>query len=436
MQSQILLAGDIHLGRSPAHLPRDIDRHGISPIELTPAESWLRLVRFAIEQGIAAVVLTGDVVEEDEDRSEAFGHLQNGVAELIKNGIEVYSVVGDHDVETLERVTKLIPDFRLVGQGGKWEWVTLSHCSEPIMNILGWSFPREGTPQSPLEQDLPLPPDEKLPRFGILHDLDTPDRFYAPASRRRLEGIELDGWFIGHQHKPQLESDSSIGYLGSLVGLDPSETGLHGPWVLEIDGRRQFSIRQVSLGPLRWEEMPVAVETFSGEREVQDILKDSMAALHKRLSPQLEGVKAVGCRIELVGPRELHRRVAQQLNPSELEDLKPRFDDILYFVEGIIDHSRLSLNLNSVAQANDPPGLLARQLLALENQDKGAEGLIEEARHRLEKEAASSAWSQLEGLQFTDDQIREFLLQAGLSALEELLGQIQPADREDRRSWS
>jgi len=437
MQSQVLFAGDIHLGSRPVHLPRDIDQHGISPVELTPAEGWLSLVRFAVEQGIAAVVLTGDVVEADHHHLEAFGHLQSGVLELVQNGIEVYSVVGGHDVEALEKVTQLIPAFHLVGQGGKWEWVTLSHQSEPIMNILGWSFPKQGITQSPLEQDLPLPPDEKLPRFGILHDLDTPDCGYAPASRRRLEDIELDGWFIGHQHKPsQLGSDSLIGYLGPLVGLDPSETGLHGPWVLEIDDRGQFSIKQISLGPLRWEELPVAVDKLSGKGDLKDILRDSMASLHRRLLPQLEGVKAVGCRIKLVGPRELHRDVAQRLKPLDLEDLKPRFDEILYFVEGIIDDSWLSLDLKRIAQAGDPPGLLARQLLALENQEEDARQLIREARHRLEKEAASSAWSQLEGIQLTEDQVRELLLQAGFPALKELLEQIEPRNREDVRSWS
>ena len=437
MQSQVLLAGDIHLGRRPAHLPGDIDQHGVLPVELTPAEGWLRLVRFAVDRGIAAVVLTGDIVEADNHRLEAFRHLQSGVQELVENGIEVYSVVGDQDGEALEKVTQLIPAFHLVGQGGRWEWVTLSHQSEPIMNILGWSFPKQGITQSPLEQDLPLPPDEKLPRFGILHDLDTSDSSYTPTSRRRLEDIELDGWFIGHEHQPSpFGSDSSIGYLGSLVGLDPSETGLHGPWVLEIDDRGQFSIKQISLGPLRWEELPVAVEKLSGEEDIEDALRDSMASLHKRLLPQLEGVKAVGCRIKLVGPGELHRDVAHRLNPSELVGLKPRFDEILYFVEGIIEHSRPSLDLKRIAQANDPPGLLARQLLALENQEEEARQLVREARHRLEKEAASSAWSQLEGIQLAEDQIRELLLKAGLSALEELLGQIETRNREDIRSWS
>ena len=224
--------------------------------------------------------------------------------------------------------------------------------------------------------------------------------------------------------------------LGSLVGLDPSETGLHGPWVLEIDGLGRFSIKQISLGPLRWEELPVAVDKLSGKGDLKDILRDSMASLHNRLLSQLAGVKAVGCRIKLVGPREHHQDVAQRLNPSDLEDLKPRFDEVLYFVEGIIDSSPPSLDLKRIAQASDPPGLLARHLLALENQEEEARQLTQEARHRLEKEAASSAWSELERIQLTEDQIRDLLLQAGLSALKELLGQIEPGNREDIRSWS
>jgi hypothetical protein len=70
------------------------------------------------------------------------------------------------------------------------------------------------------------------------------------------------------------------------------------------------------------------------------------------------------------------------------------------------------------------------------NQEEDARDLIREARHRLKKEAASSAWSQLEEIQFTEDQVRELLLQAGFHALKELLGQIEPGNREDVRSWS
>ena len=178
------------------------------------------------------------------------------------------------------------------------------------------------------------------------------------------------------------------------------------------------------------------MDKLSGKGDLKDILRDSMASLHKRLLPQLEGVKAGGCRIKLVGPRELHRDAAQRLNPLDLEDLKPRFDEILYFVEGIIDDSHLSLDLKRIAQASDPPGLLARQLLALVNQEEDARQLIREARHRLKKEAISSAWSQLEGIQLTEDRVRELLLQAGSSALKELLEQIEPRNREDVRSWS
>jgi len=70
------------------------------------------------------------------------------------------------------------------------------------------------------------------------------------------------------------------------------------------------------------------------------------------------------------------------------------------------------------------------------NEEEDARDLIREARHRLKKEAAWSTWSQLEEIQFTEDQVRELLLQAGLPALKELLGQIEPGNREDVRSWS
>src|SRR5690606_9199764 len=97
---KLLCAADLHLGRQPSRLPDDLG--GLAE-HLTPAESWRRLVRLAIDEGVAAVLLAGDVVEDAYDFFEAYSDLRRGAEELADAGIALLTVAGNHDVEVLPR---------------------------------------------------------------------------------------------------------------------------------------------------------------------------------------------------------------------------------------------------------------------------------------------------------------------------------------------
>jgi len=83
MKSRILCIGDIHLGSRTSRLPANIGEYGIDPSELTPAATWRAAVRWAVAHDIEAMLLSGDVIENDRDRFEAYGHLKWGVEELL-----------------------------------------------------------------------------------------------------------------------------------------------------------------------------------------------------------------------------------------------------------------------------------------------------------------------------------------------------------------
>ena len=216
----LLFVGDIHLGRTPHRLGVD----GMDPNELDPSEAWSRVVRYAVDRKVQAVVLAGDVVDHDEDRFEAFGHLSRGTATLVEHGIRVLGVAGNHDHVALPRLADRIPDFTLLGRDCTWQRVELEG-----VDLIGWSFNSRHHAGDPLESPgLQTALDARRSDalcLGVLHgDLDQSQSRYAPVRTEDLAQHPVSGWFLGHIHQPHdLTQARPIGYLGSLVGLDRSE---------------------------------------------------------------------------------------------------------------------------------------------------------------------------------------------------------------------
>lgn len=428
MTATLLFVGDIHLGRRPGGLPEDLGE-GLTASSLTPAAAWRATVDLALRERVDAVVLAGDVVEADNARFEAFGPLEDGVRRLVEGGIGVWAVAGNHDVEALPRLAGMIPGFRLLGRGGRWELAPVARDGETLLHLLGWSFPARRHPSSPLGHEaLPQSPGDGRPLIGVLHcDLDGSGSSYAPVGRAELERAAVDAWFLGHVHKPSdLGGVRPLGYLGSLVGLDPTETGPHGPWLARVTAGGGLSLEQVPLAPLRWEAVELDLCGLSGAEELPEAMIESLRAVHQRLGPEEGEAQAVGCRVLLTGSTTFHAALRAMLDRDEIERRGFDQDGVFYFVQKIIDRSTPALDLERIAAGDDPPALLARRLLDLRG---GAEApLLRQARRDLGRVAGESWWRHLGPTDLDDERVRDLLLGAGLRALEGLLRQVPPPE--------
>ena len=426
MPARILFVGDIHLGRRPGRLPENLGEFDVAVAELTPVAAWRRVVRYAVEAEVDAVVLAGDVVEADNARFEAYGQLQDGVRRLLDGGIAVYAVSGNHDVDALPRMAEAIDGFRLLGRGGRWEVVTIRRDDRPIARLAGWSFPVAQQTTSPLGAGDFVAKDADLPLLGVLHcDLLSPDSSYAPVSRVDLERTAMDGWFLGHVHKPDvLERGRPIGYLGALVGLDPSETGPHGPWLVRVGGNEPIEVEQLPLAPLRWETVELDAARVGAADELDRAIHRTIEEFHGGVAATLGEARAVGCRVRLTGMSALHRELRRRTDAADLESLRFNCDGVLYFVDKVTDESRPEIDLESLAGEDHPPGLLARKLLALEKGGEQATTLLQQARRELMRVSDDRIWAQLDPVELDDRMLHRLLLDSGTRALEELLEQV------------
>lgn len=426
MEAKLLCVGDMHLGRRPSHIPSDL---GLDTATLTPAAAWRRVIELALRERVDAVLLAGDVVESANRYFEAFSVLASGIRELGAAGIQVVAVAGNHDVEVLPRLADEIEGFHLLGRGGRWEAHDIVRAGRTLARVVGWSFPERVVERSPFES-FELPLDRELPLIGLLHcDLDTTPSRYAPVALRDLERQPIDIWLLGHVHKPSLVAgERPIGYLGSLQGLDPSERGARGPWMLHVGGSARLAIEHIPLAPLRWEEIDVSVDDLDAPDDVHSRIVRAISERHAIERGKSFNAVAVGCRVRLVGRTRHSVALRRFCALDQAEALRQIHDGATYFVDRVTNVTEPMLDLAALAEHGDPPGLLARRLLALQREplDSDAKVLTHTATSPLQRVAEQAVWQSLGTLDLGEAAVRARLIRVGTRALEDLLAQSEP----------
>ncbi|MDQ7008057.1 MAG: DNA repair exonuclease [Acidobacteriota bacterium] len=424
MTGELLCVGDIHLGRRPARLPAAL---GLDPETLTPVSAWGQVVELALERGSAAVLLAGDVVESENAWFEAYGPLERGVRRLVEAGIEVCAVAGNHDAVALPRLARALDGFRLLGEGGRWEVHVLESPEVAGLRVAGWSFPGRSYDRDPLE-GFPALDEREGPVVGLLHcDLDASAGDYAPVRRSRLEALPVDAWLLGHLHGPSLgPGPRPVGYLGSLVGLDPSETGEHGVWSLERDPAGGFRAAMIPLAPLRWEHRTLDAAGLGGAGEELDeavlgLMRES-AAQAAAASPAL---RALGCRIDLVGRSAAWRKLAERVAGSRWEELLFEHQGVSVFIDRVACRVDPDIDLEALAAESNPLGLLARELLEVRNGGPAWPSLRQELEEEFRRALHGAGLNRWVAGRMDEEDLRRALREAGGQALGALFDQKQ-----------
>ncbi|MCP4003059.1 MAG: DNA repair exonuclease [bacterium] len=443
---KLLAIGDVHLGTRPSSLPEGLSDLGVDPRALTPEAALLAAVDSAVEERVDAVLFAGDVVEDTNARFEALRPLEQAVRRLLAANIPVLGVVGNHDVEALPRLAGMIEGLELLGERGRWQSRVIDKDGRPALEVLGWSFPEKHVRSSPVADLLrkPMAPVHPgIPRIGLLHgDLDASGGSYAPFTRRELADAGLDAWLLGHIHKPSLSGAAGTGergpcgYLGSLVGLDPGETGQRGPWLVRVTKAGQIETRQLANAPLRWEHLDVRVAQDEEAEDVGDRLLEEAERFARQIQTRGIAPQALGLRLRLVGATRNYDALRNFAKGGRWKGGTRRAGETLVFIDKVLDGLDLALDLEELARGDDPPALLARKLLILEQPGEPRRELLEAARSKLQDLAREPRWSVLDEQRdsadpLCEDALASLLKKSGTAVLSELLAQRVP-DAETR----
>ena len=422
--ARLLCTGDLHVGRFPSYVPPD-DR------SLSVEATWSRTVDRAIHEAVDAVVLTGDVADEDNKLFEAFGPLKDGVERLAAAGIRTFAVAGNHDYDALHRLADLLSPsaFTLLGPRGTWTTATLERDGTPLLRLVGWSFPDRHVHASPLGALPDLAAD--LPTVGVLHaDLDQPDSPYAPVRSADLAAAPVAAWLLGHIHRPSLSTGEgpAVLYPGSLQPLDPGERGAHGPWLVTVDAGGAVTANHFPIASVRYDAVVVdlteAADRQAAEAAIIEAATRHLATAHEEQPTAYHYVLDV----QLAGRTPLHGDLVGLAD--ELEGREIPEGQTTGFVRRVTVATRPAYELGDVARRNDPAGAVAQLILDVEAD--GAGDLVAEATRTLDAVDRAAAFTPLrrhgQPRPTPQAEARALLVKQGLRLLDELLQQRDAHD--------
>lgn len=368
MPLKILATADLHLGKKSSAVPTDAE-------ESSTRHTWKRMVEWAIGHDVDVVVMAGDLIDQDNRYFEAIGPLQDGFDRLSQKGIAVYLVAGNHDFSVLAEIirNKEYENIHLLGANGSWEKKT--HRGEQgTVQFAGWSFPNKYVREDPLASFDRLELDPNMPTIGILHsEADNPDSKYGPVDRGNLRSAGPDAWILGHIHKPTpLDKEAPIetpfiAYPGTPHALNSGEPGVHGPLVLEIDGKEKIRVNRVPLSPVRYESIEATVQPSDDEATLRDSLTTALREKAHELLTELEGVSFLVFDIELTGNNPAASKMdhwAQQAVEKYSQELET---GTTVLIRKVVNHVEPAVeDMEELARNTSPAGKLAKTILAIE----------------------------------------------------------------------
>lgn len=244
-------AGDLHLGNP------------FGGLSITP--SWLkeklqtatqiavhRLVDDAIVAAVDFVVLVGDSFNTTTPDARAQLDLINELQRLADAKIKVYIIFGNHDfVNDWQRLPAFPENVTLFpAEVTTYHLQTTTH---ETVAISGFSYTQRHISSDYVNQ-FPVKDTAADWHIGLYHGAlgEVGVGNYAPFNLQALQQKHYDYWALGHIHvRETLQEQPFIGYSGSIQGLDKTETGSKGYYMVESQDH-QLVPTFTPVAPITW----------------------------------------------------------------------------------------------------------------------------------------------------------------------------------------
>jgi DNA repair exonuclease SbcCD nuclease subunit len=286
-------ASDLHIDSPLVGLDR-YDGAPAPEIRAASRRAFENLVRLAIDERVAFVVLAGDVFDGDWRDYNTGVFLNRELARLERSGIRVYLVQGNHDAEgQMTRELRLPPNSHVFSHDAPETVLFAEHK----VALHGQSFAEQKVTKN-LALDYPKATPGAF-NVGVLHTaLEGREGHqpYAPCSREDLEAKGYDYWALGHVHRREEVSRRPwIVFPGNLQGRHARETGAKGCTLVTVTDGAVVSARHVPLDVVRWVSIAHDVTGLRPEEIV-----DSLARL-VRAEVAVAGDRLVAARVRAYG---------------------------------------------------------------------------------------------------------------------------------------
>jgi len=356
---RLLHLSDLHLDTPFEGIRQDAPERVHTLLTSAPYEAMERAARRAVEEGVHAVVIAGDIYDRERHSYYAQLRFRDMLRVLDEAGIPVFVAHGNHDPLGTWKVRTALPDNTHIFPGEVTSFLVEPPDAPPV-RFVGISFTRPDEREN-LALQFPQAQPEDPMTVGVLHtQVDAhPDHApYAPCSLDDLLSRQYTYWALGHIHEPQIlaEGSSTVVYAGTPQGRHPRELGPHGGYFVTLIEGGQVDVRFEAFDRIRWSSAHVRVddvESLDGlENKLQMLLDDVRAASEQR---------PVLLRVYLEGRTELYQDL---MHTQALQDLRTRLwegevhRDPFVWIESFVPHLRPPVPLEDLRQREDLVGYL------------------------------------------------------------------------------
>jgi DNA repair exonuclease SbcCD nuclease subunit len=274
MRFTFLHAADLHLG-SPLTGLSTRDERIAKRFALASRDAFTALVKEAIEQEVAFVLIAGDIYDGDWKDTSIGLFFNREVARLDRAGIPVLLIKGNHDAES--EITKAISL-----PGNVWEFSARKAETKLLEDwkvaVHGRSFAdRAITENMAIAYPPPVP---GWLNIGMLHtscEGSSAHAVYAPCSLQDLIARGYDYWALGHVHEHAvLNREPWIVYPGNLQGRSVRECGPKGAVLVDVEDGRILDLRPLVLDRARWHAPEIPIGDARHESDVLDRIHSSL----------------------------------------------------------------------------------------------------------------------------------------------------------------
>ena len=347
---KFLHAADLHLDSPLSGLTR-YEGVPVDEVRLATRTALTSLVDFAIEEGVAFVVIAGDIYDGDWPHFGTGLFFCAAMGRLKKAGIEVYLLYGNHDAES--KLTKKLPLPPNVRSFGSRKSETFFH--EPTKTALHGRSYKDRDIFENLASTYPL----REPGYfniGVLHTAlagGQPNHEpYAPCTVTELAAREYDYWALGHVHDFAIVSyEPHIVFSGNLQGRSIREMGAKGAVLVTVEDGAIAEVRHVPLDVVRWTIVEVDLAGSVSKNDMETAIRAALGAT-------IGGLGWTGplmCRVVMSGETELHDLLGRSdlSLRDDIRALSAQFGDHVWIEKISIDTAPLPGRFESIDSAAD-----------------------------------------------------------------------------------
>jgi len=271
---KFLHAADIHLD-SPLHGLERYEGAPVDEIRSATRRAFDNLIELAIDQGVAFVLLAGDLYDGDWKDYNTGLYLMERMGRLGDSGIRVFMVEGNHDAASQITRHLQLPDNVTLFPTKTSEQVILGDLK---VAIVGQSFATRA-----VTDDLALAypqGDPQLFNIGLLHTCLDGKPGHAPYAPCTVDVLRTKGyqyWALGHVHKrEEVCQDPWIVFPGNIQGRHIREVGAKGCTLVTVDNGEIITVEHHDLDVLRWYVCELDVSASETVDEIYEQVRDGL----------------------------------------------------------------------------------------------------------------------------------------------------------------